>query len=86
MMKKTTKLIAGAVADGQLPSPLVMADFMGQVKAMISYPGFGDAHYAVFLAACEALNSAYREKNQADFSGCFATVLSLKKECHLRFK
>ena len=86
MMKKISKNIAGSVADKQLPSAMVMDDFMAQVKVMISYPGFGDERYSAFMAACDVLYEAYNEKDRSFFDECFAVVISLKKECHMRYK
>ena len=86
MMKKTGRIIAGSVADKQLPSALVMDDFIAQAKVMVAYPGFGDEHYVAFTAACDALYKAYKKKDRTLFGECFASVVSLKKECHRRYK
>jgi XXXCH domain-containing protein len=84
MLKKSVKSITGSVASKQLPAALVVDDFMAQVKVMISYQGFGDEYYSVFMAACEALYKAYLKNDQPLFAECFAVVVSLKKECHHR--
>jgi XXXCH domain-containing protein len=63
-----------------------MDDFMAQVKVMVSYPGFGDERYATFQGACEALYKAYKGKDLPLFVECFSVVISLKKECHHRYK
>ncbi|MEN8135579.1 MAG: GAK system XXXCH domain-containing protein [Thermodesulfobacteriota bacterium] len=86
MLKKSVKNIAGSVASNQLPPALVMDDFMAQVKVVVSYPGFGDEYYPTFTVACDALYKAYRKKDQPLFVECFAVVVSLKKECHHRYK
>ena len=86
MMKKTSKIIADSEANKQLPSALVMDDFMAQVKVMVAYPGFGDEHYSDFTATCDALYNAYKKKDRTLFGECFAIVVSLKKECHRRYK
>ncbi len=86
MLKKSVKSITSSVASKQLPPALVMDDFLAQVKVMVSYPGFGDEHYSTFMAACDALDKAYRKKAQLLFGECFAVVVSLKKECHHRYR
>jgi XXXCH domain-containing protein len=63
-----------------------MDDFLAQVKVMVSYTGFGDDDYATFMTACEALYGAFKRKDLTLFAECFAVVLSLKKECHHRYK
>lgn len=86
MMKKTSGRIADYVANRQLPSSELMEDFMAQAKVMVSYPGFGDDHYGAFQAACDALYKAYRKKDPVLFQQCFEGVISLKNECHHRYK
>ena len=69
-----------------IPSSSVMGEFMAQVKVMVAYPGFGDEHYAAFMAACNALCSAYKKKDLIVFGERFTAVIALKKECHHRYK
>ncbi|MCK4838300.1 MAG: GAK system XXXCH domain-containing protein [Desulfobulbaceae bacterium] len=86
MLKKTVKNITDSVANKQLPPALLMDDFMAQVKVMVSYPSFGDEYYSTFMAACDALYKACRKKDLSLFVECFAVVVSLKKECHHRYR
>jgi XXXCH domain-containing protein len=86
LIKHSFKSISSAVAAGKLPAAPLMNDFMAQVKAMVSYSGFGDERYSIFMAACEELYEVYLQKDIVLFSERLATISSIKKECHHNYK
>lgn len=86
LIKKNFKSISASGSDGRLPSALVMEDFMAQAKVMVSYPGFGDERYSIFMAACDGLYEAFIRKDLALFAERLALLSSTKKECHHRYK
>ncbi|MFO7606262.1 MAG: GAK system XXXCH domain-containing protein [Desulfurivibrionaceae bacterium] len=86
LIKKNFKSISVVTASGRLPGAPLMEDFMAQAKVMVSYPGFGDDRYSIFMAACEGLYEAFLQKDSALFAARLAVLSSTKKECHHRYK
>jgi len=85
-IKKNFKNLSASIETNKLPAASLIDDFMAQAKAMVSYSGFGDDRYAVFMSACEALYEAYLQKDSVLFAERLATISSIKKECHHRYK
>ena len=85
-LKITYKAIVNQIEKGQLPSTSLITEFMAQTRAMVSYPGFGDSHYADFTQACDSLNQAFTSKDLGHFSEELKKISILKKECHHRYK
>lgn len=86
LLKKNYKLIVECADKGRFPSSSLLADFMAQVKTMVSYPGFGDEHYEPFTAACNDLLKACKGKNHDLFREKLEVVTAFKKECHGNYK
>jgi len=85
-IKKTFRKMLECIERNELPPRSLLDDFMAEANVMVSYPGFGDAHYQNFIEACMVLKKAYDTKDIKLFSERLAKVSRIKKECHGRFK
>ena len=57
-MRASFKALRQAVQAGVMPPPQAAASFLSDSLLMVEYPGYGDEHYAAYLAATEALHAA----------------------------
>ncbi len=57
-MRASFKALRQAVQAGVMPPPQAAASFLSDSLLMVEYPGYGDEHYAAYLAAAEALRAA----------------------------
>ncbi|WP_051384483.1 GAK system XXXCH domain-containing protein [Nitratidesulfovibrio termitidis] len=57
-MRASFKALRQAVQAGVMPPPQAAASFLSDSLLMVEYPGYGDEHYAAYLAATEALRAA----------------------------
>ena len=85
-IKKTFKKIKGYVERNELPPRSLIDDFMAEAGIMVSYPGFGDAHYQNFSEACISLKEACDIKDFKLFAERLAKISLIKKECHEIFR
>jgi len=81
-MQATLKRLKAAAREGRVPEREVVAEFVDQVRIMVSYPGFGDAAYPEVVAASEALGQSAVRHDPEGFRQALADILSLQERCH----
>ena len=81
-MRGTVQRLKAAARAGTLPERGVVAEFVDQVRVMVSYPGFGDAAYPDFVEASEALNQSATRHDLDGYRQALANLLALQERCH----
>ena len=84
--RSTFAVIREAAQAGRVPSASDLESFLEEARLVVSYPGFGDEHYAPFVEACEAVREAGRSGDVQVFVNCVNRVVELKRACHQRYK
>lgn len=84
--KVTFMELSACANQGALPSPEALARFMAESQQLISFQGFGDPHYNEYQQACLSLEQAVHDGSLPAFQEKLATINTLKKACHRRYK
>jgi len=86
-MKADFKAIGSATASQRLPDPETVRRFLADSDLMITYPGYGDAHYAAYKSACHRLSDAFFIAGDANAVNlAWETLQALKNTCHDSYK
>ncbi|EPR41937.1 hypothetical protein dsx2_2941 [Desulfovibrio sp. X2] len=85
-LKEHWKAVRDALLAGNLPEDAAYEAFAAEFKAMLTYPGKGEEHYAANAEALRELAEAMRTRDIAEVRLAAAMIDKLKKECHARYK
>lgn len=85
-MKKTFKSISEALEAGRLPESGVVSSFLSDSRLMVGFPGYGDAFYEPYRAACRAFGSACEAEDIEAVRKAYADLDRLKSQCHDDYK
>ncbi len=85
-MKQNFKTIRERLDAGGMPPAGTVADFLAESDRMIRFPGFGDAYYDPYRAACFRFREAHRTGDLAACKTVCDELDRLKSDCHDRYK
>jgi XXXCH domain-containing protein len=85
-IKATFAQLRECASQATLPPSELLSQFMAQSKRLIAFPGFGDPYYHDYWRACQDMEQAVKEGSAPAFQEKMATIATLKKACHHRFK
>ena len=85
-MRKSFKMVFRAIHQGDLPPDEEMRAFISDAHLMVTYPGYGDAHYPVFIEACHAFEKAWQEKDMEALNQTVDALAFHEAHCHSQYK
>lgn len=85
-MKVTFVEIAAGLDQGKIPPEELWRRFMAQSKRLIAFSGFGDPFYNDYWQACASMDTAVGVGDLAACRRHWQTLVSLKRDCHRRYK
>lgn len=85
-MDRNFKAMGALLAEGRLPEPAMVENFLADSMLMVGYPGYGDDCYPAYSAASEEFGRLYATGDYAAVNAQYAVLRGMKKECHARYK
>ncbi|MCB2184296.1 MAG: GAK system XXXCH domain-containing protein [Desulfobulbaceae bacterium] len=85
-MQKTFKALGVGLRAGKVPEKSLVDSFAADSELMISYSGYGDEFYEVFLQAVQSFLDACDRGNAPEAAKLYNALKARRKECHGRYK
>ena len=85
-MRKDFKAMFKAIHEGVIPDRRDVMRFLSDAHLMVTYPGYGDVYYSVFIDACHAFEKAYEQGDLQLLNETVDALAFQAAHCHSRFK
>lgn len=85
-MGSSFKVIFKMIHQGQLPPQAAVDEFMEDSRLMVSYPGYGDPYYDMYIQACDDFAAAYASGDMTRLNATVDALVHQKGHCHAKYK
>ncbi len=85
-MGNSFKVIFKMIHQGQKPPKEAIDEFLADSELMVSYPGYGDPYYDIYIKACAEFKAAFESDDMERLNTAVDALVHQKGHCHAKYK
>ncbi|MDC0336157.1 GAK system XXXCH domain-containing protein [Pseudodesulfovibrio sp.] len=85
-MGNSFKVLFKMIHQGKVPPKDAVESFLADSELMVSYAGYGDPYYDVYMAACADFAKAYETGDITQLNDAVDALVHQKGHCHAKYK
>lgn len=85
-MGDSFKVIFKMIHQGKVPPRAAVEEFLEDSRLMVTYTGYGDPYYDVYIEACDVFARAYESGDIVELNKAVDVLVHQKGHCHAKYK